>query len=79
MDKVKAIFERVKKKVTESPAYKAFLRKKNQLAKAMLAFLLNFFDLISPVCSFLCLKTTNREKAVKSRNKISQVVISHSE
>ena len=71
MDKAKEKFKRVKKKVTESPVYKAFLRKKKQLAEAILAFLLSFFDLISPVCSFLCLKTTNRDKAIKSRNRVS--------
>ena len=71
MDKAKAIFERVKKRVTEFPAYKAFLKKKKQLAEATLGVLLSFFDLISPVCSFLCLKTTNRDKAIESRNRIS--------
>ena len=70
------IFSKTKwQKVTEAAAYKAFRKKREKLGEAILAFLLQFFDSISPVCSVLCLKTTNREKAIASRNEISLAVI----
>ena len=72
IEKVKVFFktklQKAKEKVTDTAAYKTFRKK---LGKAILAILLQFFDVISPVCSVLCLKTTNREKAIALRNEIS--------
>ena len=74
-EKIKLFFktkcDKVKEKVTKTPAYKAYRLKKKKLGKAILALILKFVDFVSPVFSFLCLKTTDKEKAIKSRNKIS--------
>ena len=68
---LKTKWQKTKEKVTDTVAYKAFRKKRKKLGKAILAILLQFFDVISPVCSVLCLKTTNREKAIALRNEIS--------
>ena len=54
------MLEKIIGKITETAAYKAFRKKRKK-----------FLDSISPVCSILCLKTTNREKAIALRNEIS--------
>ena len=65
------MLEKILGKITETAAYKAFRKKRKKLSKTILAILLQFFDVISPVCSVLCLKTTKLEKAIALRNEIS--------
>ena len=63
---LKERYEKVKAKVTSHPAYVKFVRKRDKLADRMLVVLLAFFDVISPVLTFLCINKVDPDKKANS-------------
>ena len=76
-DKIKQFYKRISEKVFGHPVYVAALRFRDKLCGAILVHLLTFFDFISPVCTFFCVKKPNHNKKTETSNEISQKVTSN--
>ena len=57
IEKIKQFFKNISNKVSQHPKYKAFLRHRDKVAKWMLDAILAFLSKISPLLTFLCIKT----------------------
>ena len=55
----KSFLDKIRDKVKKSPTYAKLLRKRDKLADLILAALLTFFDAVSPVWTFLFVKTSD--------------------
>ena len=67
--KVKETKERIKHKVTTSPAYIAFLQKRDKLANHILNGLLAFFSSIAPCWTFLFVKRPDESSEDSKKTK----------
>ena len=54
-------FKIINEKLLEYPAYVKLLQFRDKVTKRMLIALLAFFDFISPVLTFLCIKKPDNE------------------
>ena len=72
---IRKFYERIKKKVTNSPAYKKFLQKRNKLTNRIRDCLLAFFGFFGPCWSFLCIKTPDIDETTGVSNEIRYMVI----
>ena len=57
----KEIKKKIDKKLLEYPAYVKLLQIRNKVTKRTLTALLAFFDFISPLLTFLCIKKPDTE------------------
>ena len=73
--KVRRIKVKIKKKVTTSPTYKTFLRKRDEVADCIRLALLAFFDFLGPCWTFLCIKTPDIDETTGISNEIRRIVI----
>ena len=75
-EKIKRFREKISNKISSSPTYKKFIRKRDKLAGPMKNALLAFFNAIGPVWKFLFLKTQDPDESDtdKSSDKIRQDV-----
>ena len=71
---LRAMFEKLKTKISSSPAYVKFVHQRDKLAELIRSSLLTFFDAIGPVWTFLFLKTQDSDSD-KPSNEISQDAI----
>ena len=69
-NKLKKIKNKIKEKVTSSPAYVKFIRIRDKVAKCILDNLLAFFSYISPVLIFLCIKKEDFDGPNDVRNEL---------
>ena len=75
IEKIKNFFRNYKDKLTKSAAYKKFLKKRDEIAEWMRLKLLAVFSLLSPIYTFLCIKTLDPGQPSEiSTNEISQVI-----
>ena len=61
-DFLKMRYEKVKNKISSHPAYVKFIQKRDRLANRIFVALLAFFDVISPVLTFLCIKKVDPDE-----------------
>ena len=70
--------KRFSEKIYASPLYLKFSRKRDKLAECIKTTILTFFNAVSPVWTFLCVKTTDESNSGEPSNEISQGVIKKS-
>ena len=76
-EKFKRFREKISNKISSSPTYKKFIRKRDELAEPIKNALLACFSLIGPVWNILFLKTQDPDESDfdEAKNKIRQDVI----
>ena len=75
-EKIKRFFDKIKNKVSSSPTYIKFVRKRDKLANRIKNAILALFSVIGPVWSFLFVKRSDPdETSDEQSNEISQDVI----
>ena len=77
-EKLKRGREKFSNRISSSPAYKKFIRKRDKLALPIKNSLLAFFSSIAPVWNFLFLKTQDPDKSQQSSNEIRREVTENS-
>ena len=73
--KVRKAKESLKKRVTSTPTYKKFLKKRDKLANRIRDGILAFFSILGPCWTLLFVKTSDNDKTSEVGNKISKKVI----
>ena len=73
-EKLKRGREKFSNRISSSPAYKKFIRKRDKLAVPIKNALLAFFSSIAPVWNFLFLKTQDPDESQQPSNEIRRQV-----
>ena len=73
-EKFKRGREKFSNRISSSPAYKKFIRKRDKLAVPIKNALLVFFSSIAPVWNFLFLKTQDPDESQQPSNEIRRQV-----
>ena len=73
--KVRKTKDSLKKRVTSSPTYKKFLKKRDKLANRIRDGILAFFSIFGPCWTFLFVKTSDSDETSEVDNEISKKVI----
>ena len=78
LKRIKKVFRKYKDKLSarlkKSPTHKKFLKIRGELAEWMRLKLLAFFSFMSPVYTFLCIKTLDPGRPNDRPYEISQVI-----
>ena len=75
MQFLKQIKTKIKKKLEKYPAYIKLLKAKHKVAEFTLIAVMAFFNAVSPVWNFFCVKTLNPDQLKGTTNEIRQYAI----
>ena len=73
--KVREKKDSLKKRVTSTPTYKKYLKKRNKLANRIRDGILAFFSILGPCWTFLFVKIPDVDETTGVSNEISKMVI----
>ena len=69
-EEVKLFFNKIGDKISRSQTYKIFSRKRKKLMNRIQTALVDFFDAVSPILIFMCIKTPDSDSSSGHNNKI---------
>ena len=78
IERIKEFFRKYKEKLVarleKSPTYKKFIKQRDKLAEWLRLKILAFFSFMSPVYTFLCIKTLDPGQPGDATNELSYVI-----